>query len=234
MIAPEARVALESAVSAVFRAIQPAGQVPWTAMTERDLWYELVCCSLSRRVRYEQAFAASMHLRSVGLDPFGLRSARGFQVRVATELSQYLDPKDQQYRSYRFPNLGAACLARTAEALYGRSMSLGGLLSDAGNSRRARRTLMATAFGVGPKEASLFLRNIGLASDLAILDAHVLRFMFWVGILDTPTVSVQSIKRYEVLEDELRSYACRLGADLGQCDTAVWVVARVARRELGI
>jgi N-glycosylase/DNA lyase len=116
-------------------------------------------------------------------------------------------------------------LAAAVELLYWSDRTIRGLIHEADGAHEARRILVGEVPGLGPKQASLFLRNIGFTLDLAILDCHVLRYMAWQG---TPELAEppRSVKRYEHLEDLLRADADRHGVALGELDRAIWLVMR--------
>jgi N-glycosylase/DNA lyase len=90
---------------------------------------------------------------------------------------------------------------------------------------------MQATVGIGPKQSSLFLRNIGFTDRLAILDTHVLRYMFILGLMNVRTKAVSTLTRYQEIEADLRSYSSRLGANLAYFDTAIWITMRVFQRE---
>ena len=91
--------------------------------------------------------------------------------------------------------------------------------------------MAAEISGLGPKQASLFLRNIGYAKHVAVLDVHVLTYMSWVGLTDAPLKSVPTIHKYEMLEDLFIEHACSFGCTPDQFDLAVWVVVKVAKEQ---
>ena len=90
---------------------------------------------------------------------------------------------------------------------------------------------MIFAVGIGPKQASLFLRNIGYAKDLAILDTHILRYMSLVGLLPNLIQSVSTLRKYETVEGLLCSYSEKFQVSLAYIDIAIWVVMRTCRKE---
>jgi N-glycosylase/DNA lyase len=118
-------------------------------------------------------------------------------------------------------------------AVYGESTDIGAILAASANEREARDSLVRIAVGIGPKQASLFLRNIGYAANLAILDSHVLRYMRWLGMVRSIPRSLQSVRAYEVLEAKLVAYASAIGYPLKFIDEAIWIVMRVAGAGVG-
>ena len=96
-------------------------------------------------------------------------------------------------------------------------------------SKEARRRLVELP-GVGYKQASLFLRNVGYAKNLAILDTHVLNYLVLVGVMQSRPRSVSSATIYERIEELLRSHARSLGHSVGCIDVAIWIVMRTLSR----
>ena len=85
---------------------------------------------------------------------------------------------------------------------------------------------------IGPKQASLFLRNVGFAEDLAILDVHVLRYLCWMdGASPAHQPKVSSLRQYERHERRISRHAREASVTVGDLDLAVWVTSRVAVSE---
>jgi N-glycosylase/DNA lyase len=74
--------------------------------------------------------------------------------------------------------------------------------------------------GLGYKEASHFLRNIGL-SGYAILDKHILRCLAEVGVIDSPRPP-STRKRYLEVEARLRAFAQGVNIDFDELDLVLW------------
>ena len=87
--------------------------------------------------------------------------------------------------------------------------------------------------GIGPKQASLFLRNVSYTCDLAILDIHVLRYMTWIEAVPNVSLPPRSLNEYEHIEEGFRRHAVELGVPVGSLDLAVWVTVRVLADEKG-
>lgn len=84
----------------------------------------------------------------------------------------------------------------------------------------AREWLVKNALGIGYKEASHFLRNVGI-EELAILDRHVLSIMERYKIIDQkPKALTRSI--YLSYEEKLRQLANQFGESLGKFDLYLW------------
>jgi N-glycosylase/DNA lyase len=211
----------------------------WEDFREYILWRELASCILGSRVPFELARSAVRHLDKAGLLRM-LQKERCFSVvekRVLKELRRplYFPLRvDGSKRSYTFPFVKARQLRDTAKTIYGEGKTLKSILRESKDEYFARKFLIETAAGIGPKQASLFLRNIGFANDLAILDSHVLRFMDYVKIAKILPDSISSITSYEKTESKLRNYAEDKEIEMSCLDTAIWIVMRVYQKEFAI
>lgn len=85
---------------------------------------------------------------------------------------------------------------------------------------KAREWLAETVMGLGYKEASHFLRNVGY-EDLAILDRHVLRTMKDYEIINEVPKALTR-RKYIELEGKLRNLAAQLNMSLSKLDLYIW------------
>lgn len=197
---------------------------------ESGLWSELACCVLSSQVPYDLAKAAAQRIDEAGVLCYTRPLDRGvLRSRLLALLSTPL-PFNDGYRRYRFPSIRADQLASGFCTVYDEIGSLGELLSRYSEPRSARAWMVENIQGVGPKQASMFLRNIAVSYDLAIIDRHVLRYMHLIKLCSAPQSDVATIGKYERCELQLRQYASSVGCPLGLLDWAIWIVMRVASR----
>jgi len=89
------------------------------------------------------------------------------------------------------------------------------------NPFELREWFVENVKGVGYKEASHFLRNIGLGEGFAILDRHILRNLNRLGVIPEipPTITK---KRYLEIEEKLRRFAAEIGIPLADLDLLFW------------
>jgi N-glycosylase/DNA lyase len=73
--------------------------------------------------------------------------------------------------------------------------------------------------GLGYKEASHFLRNIGY-ENLAIIDFHIIDLLVKCGLVERPKTLTP--KKYLEIEKTLREIAKRSGLDLAELDLYLW------------
>lgn len=87
-----------------------------------------------------------------------------------------------------------------------------------------RDWLVENIKGYGYKEASHFLRNIGLGRDIAILDRHILRNLKRYGVIHEVPASVGSRKVYLRIEDKMRGFSKKTGIPLEDMDLLFWSI----------
>lgn len=208
---------------------------PWESMSEDDLWRELVACILGSRVRFHVAHAAVERMGRANLLSERRRSSGydEYERDVMAALSGTTKPRrsPRLESRYPFPKLRANQIRAAAERLYAQSGTIHNLLGGLRDVHEVRRRLASEVAGLGPKQASLFLRNIGYATHVAVLDVHVLTYMNWIGLTTAPVKSVRTVRQYETLEAAFIEHSCSVGYPPDRFDVAVWVVIRVAKKE---
>lgn len=89
------------------------------------------------------------------------------------------------------------------------------------DAKEAREWFVCTIKGMGHKEASHFLRNIGLGENLAILDRHVLKNLKLLGAIKEVSKNI-SKKRYLEIEEKMRKFAEGIEIPLSHLDLLMW------------
>lgn len=84
-----------------------------------------------------------------------------------------------------------------------------------------RDWLQERVVGLGWKEASHFLRNVGLGGDLAILDRHILRNLRRLGVIDALPPSL-SRARYMGIEEAMRAFCVDADIPMDHLDLLLW------------
>lgn len=96
-------------------------------------------------------------------------------------------------------------------------------LSSFGDDSEARRDFFAHnpgIKGIGYKEASHYLRNIGYRG-YAILDKHILRTLHECGVIDSPAPPATK-KKYLAVEENMRKFAADIKIDFDELDLLLW------------
>jgi len=212
----------------------------WYSCTEEKLWHELVSCILGSRVRYETAKACTNHLIDIGLLDVShiLNEPNEAEKRIMEELSKSIYPPIANGRGckYRYPKTKTRFIVKTGLEIYRENnSSIKSLLKKCDNAYEAREILINKCMGIGPKQASLFLRNISYCNDLAIIDSHVIDYMKLINLnKEIETITIANKKQYLMNENILLSYATKRNKTLATLDIAIWVVMRVVKREFVI
>lgn len=87
-------------------------------------------------------------------------------------------------------------------------------------SEKARECLVKNIKGLGYKEASHFLRNVG-RKDVAIIDRHVLRWLYENNLINYTMITAS---RYKKIEKILMNIASEQNKSLAELDLYLWYV----------
>ena len=177
----------------------------WRDATDERLWEEMVFCI------FTAGASARMGLGSIEAVRHLL--ARGTQRELAGALQ----------RRHRYPNSRSGYIVATREFLEGDcGMRLRERLEGFRDPVERRDWLARERRikGLGYKESSHFLRNVGLRG-YAILDKHILRCLAEVGVVASPQPPATRA-RYLATEEALRDFARRLGIDFDELDLVLW------------
>jgi N-glycosylase/DNA lyase len=228
---------LEYAVGEVCKEIKKRKNiVNWHDMPEEQLWNELVSCILGSQVRHEHLQYVIKYLFSEDLlsIKYLLSDGERFERNMRLALEKPIPSPLTKIGSikYRYPKTKANYIRRTGESIYSASSSIRRILTPCTDERIARTRIISVAMGIGPKQASLFLRNIGYAKNLAILDTHILKYMTFIGLVPQTLKTVSYLPKYENIEGILNNYATKFKESLACLDTAIWIVMRSCWKEM--
>ncbi|MGA7161310.1 MAG: N-glycosylase/DNA lyase [Bacteroidota bacterium] len=84
-----------------------------------------------------------------------------------------------------------------------------------------REWLAENVKGIGYKEATHFLRNVGLNEGLAILDRHILRNLKKHGAIRSLPKTLTK-KKYLALEQRFQKFAAEIGIPIDDLDLLFW------------
>lgn len=174
----------------------------WEKATDEELFIELVFCLLTPQSKAKTCWKAVQRLNRKCMlsegEPCQIRDEL-FGVRFNRRKAEYI------------------CLARKTFSTY----PLRATLKEFDDPFKAREWLVENVLGMGYKEASHFLRNIGLGEDLAILDRHILKNLKLLGVInDVP--STLSRRTYLEIERKMTEFSKRAGISMGRMDLLLW------------
>ncbi|WXG47347.1 MAG: N-glycosylase/DNA lyase [Candidatus Atabeyarchaeum deiterrae] len=166
--------------------------------TSNEIFKELCFCILAANFNAERSMKIQMQIG----DGF-LFFQRGMLARKLRALG------------HRFPNTRAKYIVQAREY----KDSLKEIIRSHENEDELREWLAENVMGIGYKESSHFLRNIGY-NGLAILDFHIIDIMVRCGLIDEPKTLTK--RRYREIEGILRKVAERSSLELGELDLYLW------------
>jgi N-glycosylase/DNA lyase len=174
----------------------------WEKASDEELFLELVFCLLTPQSRAKICWRAVQRLTRKNM------IAKGEPCQIQEELF-----------GVRFNRRKAEyiCLAKKTFS----SRSLKEILNEFDSTFEAREWLVENVLGLGYKEASHFLRNIGLGEDLAILDRHILKNLALLGVIGEVPSSL-SRKTYLDIERKMTEFSKQAGIPMGQLDLLLW------------
>jgi N-glycosylase/DNA lyase len=179
-------------------------EVGRTASDER-LFEELTFCI------YTAGASARMGLRSVE------RARPVLMTGTAKEIEQALE------RAHMWPEQRAERVYQTREYLRQHcGLKMRELLNgfESADERRDFFAANPGVRGIGYKEASHFLRNIGYLG-YAILDKHILARLAEFGVIESPKPA-STKKKYVAIEEKMKEFAGRVRIDFDELDLLLW------------
>jgi N-glycosylase/DNA lyase len=174
----------------------------WETGSDEDLFREMVFCLLTPQSRARTCWAAVERLIERSLLAEG----------EACEVQELLIGVRFNERKADY-----LCLAREMFS----KRSLRSTISSFNSPFIAREWLVQNVKGLGYKEASHFLRNIGLGKDLAILDRHILKNLRLMGVIDDAPKSL-SKRIYLDIEKRMTAFSKRAGIPMDHLDLLLW------------
>ncbi len=189
---------------------------------EDDIFRELAFCLFTPQSKARSCWSAVENLASNELLYRG--SAREIAgvintVRFRNNKARYLVEAREMFSIVRGPFTGEP-IARGSPGP-GKVISIGSRLAKFADSRDMREWLVKEVKGLGYKEASHFLRNIGMGEELAILDRHILKNLATAGAIDGVPTSVTR-KRYMDIEERMREFSKIIGIPMAHLDLVLW------------
>ena len=175
---------------------------------DEDIFSELSYCILTANANAVLCDRAIKDLEKTGL----LLKGTAAQIRSKIKGRARFHNKKADYI------VGARSLFRR-----GKRLDIKGSL-DLNDIIATRDWLVENIKGYGYKEASHFLRNIGLGGGIAILDRHILKNLKKHGVIKNIPDSLGSRKMYLAIEDRMRLFSRRIGIPMEELDLLFWSI----------
>ena len=176
-----------------------------TPKTNKDIFAELCFCILTPQSKAVYCDKAIQDLKKTGLLFFGSESRIRNKIRGLA----------------RFHNRKASYIINARKKFTdGKKLNLKSKFSSS-NTIAAREWIVKNIKGIGMKEASHFLRNVGFGKDIAILDVHILRNLKRLGVVKKIPPAI-SKKTYLEMENRMRGFSRRTNIPLEELDLLFW------------
>jgi N-glycosylase/DNA lyase len=173
----------------------------FAAVRPEDYFYELVYCLLTPQSSAVNAGKAVEALKA--------EEQSGASVDVAELLRR-------RAHYIRFHNTKARHLTAAREKF----PEIAAIIIPGSPGHELRAWLVGNVRGLGWKEASHFLRNIG-HRDLAILDRHILKNLLKHAVLRSIPATLTP-KRYLAIEARFARFAAEIGMSIDELDLLFW------------
>jgi len=132
------------------------------------------------------------------------------------ELSQDSLVKKLKNHGYRFYNKRAEYIVENREY----SANIKEIITDFSDSFEAREWLVENIKGLGYKESSHFLRNVGY-KNLMIIDRHILRILCDEDVIENNPKTLTK-KKYMEIEKKVEKLSNIVGLSLAEIDLYLW------------
>ncbi len=177
----------------------------WEIGTNEEIFAELVFCILTPMARGKYCCIAVEDMVRTGV------LFSGDSSEIARELN-----------GARFIYKKSAYIVEAREKfLRDSTASLKSIISLMDNGHKAREWMVQNVKGIGYKEASHFLRNIGFEQNLAILDRHILKNLRSLGVIEETPVSL-SRRRYFDIEKRMMEFSKAIQIPMSYLDLVLW------------
>lgn len=178
----------------------------WKSGNEEDIFAELAFCLLTPQSKARSCDNAVGCLLERDL------LLKGNKTKIANELRGKV----------RFHNTKAKNIVEVRKIFSERGkLSIRKQIAGFNNARVTREWLVENIKGLGYKEASHFLRNIGKGENLAILDRHILKNLNLLGVIEEIPTSL-SKKKYLEIEKRMKEFAKDVKIPMSHLDLLLW------------
>ena len=172
---------------------------------EESIFAELVFCILTPQSKAKSCWAAVERLLGKGL------LLAGTEDQVLRELSGV---------RFKYKKAGYVIKARNMFMIDGK-LFIKSRISRFSDAYGAREWLVRNVKGIGYKEASHFLRNVGIGVDFAILDRHIMKNLRSLQVIEEVPASL-SRRRYLEIEEGMKELSKETKIPMSHLDLVLW------------
>ena len=177
----------------------------WETGTREEIFAELVFCILTPMARGKSCWAAVENMIRKG-------------ILFTGDISQIV----KELSGARFIYKKSAYIVEARKKFLNDSkVSIKSIIGKINDGHKAREWLVQNVKGIGYKEGSHFLRNIGFEQNLAILDRHILKNLQLIGVIEKIPDSLLR-KRYFDIEKRMIELSKVVQIPMGYLDLVMW------------
>jgi N-glycosylase/DNA lyase len=185
----------------------------------QEVWRRLLFCILSSQVRVSTAARALNELEN---------KIYFFEDKLPTT-AVYLKAKEllaDKAVGYRFPDTRSRQIANSWFAFGQIESEIYEFLDSFNSETQARSAVQSIFPGLGLKQSSMFLRDIGFSDRLCVIDTHILWYCSEVHGQD---IRINSPRRYQELENFLIDQSEHHGVSPSLFDSVLWVAVKTMK-----
>lgn len=222
---------IESAIAELCKDIERVVErKDYTCMSEQDLIFELLVCLLGSGVRYELSLAYAKAVQSKIFPTRQKKQANSLVCAKSIEgvlnSPAYSMINHETYQRYRFPKRAARHIAESLYNIEHKYDSFKNMVETMHDPPKLRRELICLCPGIGPKQSSHYIKNIGLTDNFAVLDRHILSYLKLIHDVDICPKQVSKIDKYEEIESRYIDCVSKFNHTVSVVDQSMWFVMR--------
>lgn len=168
--------------------------------TSAEIFKELCFCMLTAHFNAEKTIKIQAEIDD------------GFLNLSETDLAKKL-----KTLGHRYPNSRAKYIVEARKMI----PEIERVLNSSMDEKALREWLVKNIKGLGYKEASHFLRNIGFM-NVAIIDFHIINLLSRYGLIEK--MKIMTKRRYIMIEEKLAELSEIVGLSLGELDLYLWFI----------
>ncbi len=177
----------------------------WLEGTEEDIFMELAFCILTPQSKAKLCWEALLNLKKENI-----------------LVDDSLDKIKKYLKCVRFHNKKAEYIISARKNFYTNSkFEVRPFLKKYNSVYERREWIVKNIKGIGYKEASHFLRNIGFYDNIAILDRHILKNLRLLGVIEEIPKTLSKTK-YLHIEKKMAEFSKKIGIPLSHLDLLMW------------
>ncbi|MEK6646600.1 MAG: N-glycosylase/DNA lyase [Candidatus Firestonebacteria bacterium] len=177
----------------------------WNKGSEKDIFAELLFCILTPQSKAKVCWQAIIKIVKDNL-------------LITGKYNQIL----KNLVGVRFKYKKASYIIEARKLFVDRDkMDIKSKIKKINNVFDKREWLVKSVKGIGFKEASHFLRNIGFGENIAILDRHILKNLVLLKVIKGIPENLTKQKYYEI-EEKMKKFSSKIKIPISHLDLLFW------------